>query len=136
MEIKVTFPGGKKVNAEFDGFIVRTDQKVKDGGENSAPSPYDYFLSSLGTCAGIYVLSFCQERKIPTDEISLVQRLEYGKRENGKTFIEKILIEIMVPPGFPEKYHKALIKVADQCAVKKTIMNPPIIEVQTTVITG
>ena len=136
IEIKITFPGGKKVNAEFNGFIVRTDQPVKEGGENSAPAPYDYFLSSLGTCAGIYVLSFCQERKIPTGDISLVQRIEYGKREDGRTFIEKILLEIMVPPAFPEKYHKALIKVADQCAVKKTIMNPPPIEVKATVITG
>lgn len=109
---------------------------MKDGGENSAPAPYDYFLSSLGTCAGIYVLSFCQERKIPTEEISLVQRLEYGKRENGKTFLEKIVLDIIVPPAFPEKYHRALIKVADECAVKKTIMHPPIIEVKTTVITG
>jgi len=42
----------------------------------------------------------------------------------------------MVPPAFPEKYHKALIKVADQCAVKRTIMNPPKIEVKTTVKAG
>ena len=124
------------MDAEFNGFVVRTDQKVKDGGENSAPSPYEYFLSSLGTCAGIYVLSFCQERKIPTDEIFLVQRLEYGKREDGKTFLEKIVLEIMVPQAFPEKYHRALIKVADQCAVKKTIMHPPAIEVKTLVKAG
>jgi len=124
------------VNAEFNGFIVRTDQRVKEGGENSAPSPYEYFLSSLATCAGIYVLSFCQERKIPTEGISLVQRLEYGKKEDGKPFLEKIVLEIIVPPEFPEKYHKALIKVADQCAVKKTIMNPPKIEVKTTVKAG
>ncbi len=124
------------MNAEFNGFVVRTDQPLKEGGENSAPPPYDYFLSSLGTCAGIYVLSFCQERKIPTEGIFLVQRIEYGKRENGKTFLEKIVLEIMVPPEFPEKYHSALIKVADQCAVKKTIMNPPPIEVKTVVTTG
>lgn len=124
------------MNAEFNGFIVRTDQRVKEGGENSAPSPYEYFLSSLATCAGIYVLSFCQERKIPTEGISLVQRLEYGKKEDGKPFLEKIVLEIIVPPEFPEKYHKALIKVADQCAVKKTIMNPPKIEVKTTVKAG
>jgi putative redox protein len=133
VEIKISFPGGKKVNAEIDGFIIHTDQPPKYGGDGSAPSPFDHFLASIGTCAGIYVLSFCQERKIPAENISLVQRLEYGKTPEGKTFIEKIVIDIIVPPGFPEKYHKALIKVADQCAVKKAIMKPPAFEVKTTV---
>jgi len=133
MEMKVTFPGGKRVDAEFNGFTIHTDQPAKCGGMNSAPSPFDHFLASIATCAGIYVLRFCEERKIPTEHVSLVQRLEYGKKEDGKTFIDKIIIEILVPPDFPEKYHKALIKVADQCAVKKAIMNPPKFEVKTMV---
>jgi ribosomal protein S12 methylthiotransferase accessory factor len=82
------------------------------------------------------VLSFCENRKIPTEHISLIQRLEYGKTDEGKMFLEKIIIEIIVPSGFPEKYHGALIKVADQCAVKKTIMNPPKFEVKTIVQQG
>lgn len=133
IEIKITFSGKKRVDAEFNGFTIRTDQPAKYGGEGSAPSPFDHFLASIGTCAGIYVLSFCEERKIPTEHISLVQRLEYGKTDDGKVFIDKIVIEIIVPPTFPEKYHKALVKVADQCAVKKAIMNPPKFEVKTTV---
>lgn len=47
--------------------------------------------------------------------------------------LTKIILEIIVPPEFPEKYHKALIKVVDQCAVKKTIMNPPQFEIKTVV---
>ena len=133
MEIKISFPGGKRVDAEFNGFTIRTDQPAKYGGASSAPSPFDHFLASIATCAGIYVLSFCQERKLPTEHVSLVQRLEHGEKEGGKTFIDKIVIEIIVPPSFPEKYHKALIKVADECAVKKAIMNPPKFEVKTTV---
>jgi len=65
-----------------------------------------------------------------------VQRLEYGKTAGGKTFIEKIVIEIIVPSSFPEKYHGSLQKVADQCAVKKAILNPPKFEVMTSVSKG
>ena len=133
MEIKITFPGDKKVNAEFDGFVIKTDQPAKYGGENSAPSPYDYFLASIGTCAGFYILSFCDKHKIPTENISLVQRIEYGRTTDGKTFLERIVIEILVPSGFPEKYHNALTKAAESCAVKKTIMNPPKFEIRTAV---
>ncbi|HKZ56163.1 MAG TPA: OsmC family protein [Thermodesulfovibrionales bacterium] len=130
MEIKITFTGGKKVNAEIDGMVIPTDQPRKYGGEGSAPTPYDHFLASIGTCAGIYVLSFCEERKISTDRISLVERFETEKR-GDKVVLTKIILEVIVPPEFPEKYHNALIKVIDQCAVKKTIMNPPKFAIRT-----
>jgi ribosomal protein S12 methylthiotransferase accessory factor len=132
MEIKITFTGGKKVNAEIDGMVIPTDQPRKYGGEGSAPTPYDHFLASIGTCAGIYVLSFCEERKISTDRISLVERFETEKR-GDKVVLTKIILEVIVPPEFPEKYHNALIKVIDQCAVKKTIMNPPKFDIRTIV---
>jgi putative redox protein len=132
MDITITFPGGKKVNAEVNGMVIPTDQPKLQGGDNSAPSPFLHFLASIGTCAGIYVLSFCQERKIPTDRITLSERLEYTTVD-GKSTLSKNVLDINVPPDFPEKYHKALIKVADQCAVKKTMMNPPLFEIKTVV---
>lgn len=133
MEITISFPGGKKVNAEFNGMVVKTDQPAKYGGEGSAPSPFEYFLASIGTCAGIFVLSFCQERKIPTEGLSIKQRIEYVPNEAGKPVLDTIALDIHVPADFPQKYHNALIKVADQCAVKKTIANPPKFEVKTVV---
>jgi ribosomal protein S12 methylthiotransferase accessory factor len=132
IEIKITFPGGKKVNAEINGIVITTDQPVRYGGEGSAPSPFEHFLASIGTCAGIYVLGFCEERKISTESISLIERLAYEKKED-KVVLTKIILEIIVPPEFPEKYHKALIKVVDQCAVKKAILDPPQFQIQTVV---
>lgn len=132
MDITITFPGGKKVNAEVNGMVIPTDQPKLQGGDGTAPSPFAHFLASIGTCAGIYVLSFCQERKIPTDKITLTERLEYTT-DDGKSKLSKIVLEINVPPDFPEKYRNALIKVADQCAVKKTMMNPPQFEINTVV---
>lgn len=132
MDITITFPGGKKVNAEVNGMIIPTDQPKLQGGDNSAPSPFAHFLASIGTCAGIYVLSFCQERKIPTDRITITERLEYST-EDGKSKLSTIVLDINVPPDFPEKYRNALIKVADQCAVKKAMMNPPRFEIKTVV---
>ncbi len=133
MDITITFPGGKKVNAEVNGMVITTDQPKLEGGEGSAPSPYLHFLASIGTCAGIYVLGFCKERGIPTEKITLTERLEYATTPEGKSFLDTIAIDINVPPDFPEKYHKALIKVADQCAVKKSILHPPKFAINTVV---
>jgi ribosomal protein S12 methylthiotransferase accessory factor len=121
-KIKVTFPGGKRVNAEYKGFLIETDQPVYSGGEGKAPAPIDLFIASIATCAGWYVLSFCQSRKIPTEGSSV----EISTERNPQTKrIEKITIDIQLPPEFPEKYQNAVIKAVDLCAVKVHILNPP-----------
>jgi len=128
--MNVSFPGGKRVNASYDGFEIATDQAVDSGGEGSAPEPYDYFLASLATCAGIYVLGFCQKRDIPYDGISLSQSWE---REEKTKRLSNVRIAIEVPADFPEKYHRALVRAASQCSVKKTLENPPEFVVETVV---
>jgi ribosomal protein S12 methylthiotransferase accessory factor len=133
MEITITFPGNKKVNAEVNGQVIATDQPVSQGGDGTAPSPFAHFLASIGTCAGIYVLSFCRERNIPTENIAITERLVYAADAEGKSHLDTIELDIKVPPDFPEKYRNALIKVADQCAVKKTILHPPKFKIETIV---
>ncbi len=59
MRIDVTFPGQKRVAARVGSFVIATDQPPSLGGANTAPAPYDLFLASVATCAGIYALSFC-----------------------------------------------------------------------------
>ena len=127
----ITSGGGKKVNAEYRGFTIETDQSVLGGGEGSAPEPYSLFLASLGTCAGIYVYSFCQKRNIPTDHVRIIQTRH--RQEDG-TGAGRISLEIEVPEDFPEKYRKALVEAANLCAVKKTIQNPPDFEISTKVV--
>ncbi|PKK89511.1 MAG: osmotically inducible protein OsmC [Candidatus Wallbacteria bacterium HGW-Wallbacteria-1] len=122
--IKVFFPGGKKVEARTGNFSLMTDQPASNGGEGSAPSPFDLFLSSLATCAGYFIKSFLDSRELSSDGISITQKVQWG--ENG---LEKILIHVEVPENFPEKYHKALIKAANQCSVKRVLASPPEIEV-------
>jgi ribosomal protein S12 methylthiotransferase accessory factor len=129
----VSFPGGKRVDASYEGFEIKTDQCVDSGGEGSAPEPFDYFLASLATCAGIYVLGFCQKRDIPYDGISLSQ--SWNRDEKTKR-LTSVRISIEVPAGFPDKYHKALVRAASQCSVKKTLENPPEFVVETVTVAG
>lgn len=130
MEMIIDFPGGARVDAHFGPYTVKTDQPSPSG-EASAPTPFAVFLSSLGTCAGIYVLGFCQQRGLPTEGIRIVQRVQSNPMTG---MAEKIDLEIQVPPSFPQKYYDALIRAADQCKVKKTIENPPKFNVFTQVV--
>jgi putative redox protein len=120
--MEITFDGGKVVTAHSHGHIIKTDQPVSGGGGNTAPAPFELFLASIGTCAGIYVKSFCDNRQIPTDKIKILQHTKYDE-ESGLPV--NITIEIQLPSDFPEKYKASVISVAGLCKVKKSILSPP-----------
>ncbi len=121
MEMEIVFPGGERVDAYYRGFVIKTDQSHGED-PGSAPQPFDLFLASIGTCSGIYVLSFCSNRGIPTDRIKLIQRVE---RDKQTRMIKTISIEIQLPADFPEKYKQAVIRSAGLCSVKKHLYQPP-----------
>ncbi len=125
MEILVDFPGGQRVDAHYRGLDVRSNQ------DGSDPSPFELFLVSLATCAGFYVMSFCQQRGLPTEGIQVVERMV---RNPITRHLDQIDIEIQVPETFPAQYRDALIKSANTCAVKKAIENPPKFNTYTKVV--
>jgi ribosomal protein S12 methylthiotransferase accessory factor len=128
--MEVTFPGNKRVLAEFGGFRVETDQSPAQGGDGSAPAPFDLFLASLATCAGVYMLSFMQQRGLSTERAGVTLDAE---RNPDTGMIEQITIELRLPPSFPEKYRSAVHRAVDLCAVKKHLQQPPAIQVSTTI---
>lgn len=131
MEFKITLGGNKRVDAHMGEFTIKTDQSKDSGGDASAPEPYALFLASIGTCAGIYVVYFCETRSIPTDGIELVQSVDFEPDPPHR--LRKVTIDIHVPDSFPQKYRKPLARAASSCTVKKTILNPPEFDVKTVV---
>lgn len=126
--MEITFDGGKVITAHSHGHIIRTDQTIDNGGGNSAPAPFDIFLASIGTCAGIYVKSFCDNRGINADNIKIIQSHQWDEKTGLPVNIK---LDIKLPADFPEKYKDSLIHVAELCKVKKSIASPPKFEIIT-----
>jgi ribosomal protein S12 methylthiotransferase accessory factor len=124
MEMEIVFPGGARVNAVMGNLVINTNQ------DGTAPAPFGLFLASIGTCAGIYVLSFCQQRGLPTDNLRIVQRMSTNPLTR---MVEEVELDIQLPPDFPAKYREAVIRSAEMCAVKKHLENPPVFNVHTSV---
>ncbi len=128
MEMEITFPGGARVDAQFGPYTVYTDQPPMGGGQGSAPTPFAVFLASIGTCAGIYVLGFLRQRGLPTEGVSIRQRM-HSNPATG--MVSQIDLEIQVPEDFPEKYKDSLVRSAELCAVKKHFETPPSFNIRT-----
>ena len=131
MDMIIDFPGGARVDAHYGPYTIRTDQPPAGGGRGEAPTPFSLFLASMGTCAGIYVLGFCQQRNLPTDGIRIIQRVN---RSMQTGLIGEVELEIQVPSNFPEKYHSSLVRAAQLCAVKKHLEHPPTFAISTKVL--
>ncbi len=126
--MQIEFPGGSRVDALQDGFRIRTDQPAVAGGGGTAPSPFDLFVGSIGTCAGLYVLRFFQQRNLDTSGLGLSVTPEWDRE---RKLVARIRIEITLPPAFPEKYREAVVRAVDQCTVKRHLAEPPGFEVVT-----
>lgn len=124
-DITVRLTGARRVEARVGRHVVQTDQPTDNGGEDSAPSPFDLFLASIGTCAGIFIQGFCAQRNIPYEEIQLLERPTFG--DDG--VLTSIDLEVRLPAGFPQKYREAVVKVAEQCSVKKALAKQPAFQV-------
>ena len=123
MHMAIDFPGGSRVDAHFGPFTVATDQPP----EATAPSPFAMFLASIGTCAGIYVLGFCQQRGLPTEGLRITETTHAA----ADGMVDRIDLDVQLPADFPDKYREAVVRAADQCTVKKHLLQPPAIGITT-----
>ena len=130
MEMKVYFPGGKRVHAEYGAHTIETDQPVHGGGDGSAPAPFDLFMASIGTCAGIYALGFMQQRGIDPTGSSITMS---SQTDPTIGLITRIDLDLKLPGGFPEKYKAAVVNAMNLCAVKKHLQRPPEFQITTSV---
>ncbi len=126
--MKVSFPGNLRVDAGYKGFTIETDQPVSAGGDGSAPAPFDLFLASLGTCAGIFMLAFMKQRGIDPAGSGVLMTTEADPEKGG---IGRIAFDLQLPDGFPEKYEAAIVRAVDQCTVKRHLADPPTFSVAT-----
>lgn len=122
MKFEVSFPGGMKVNAQYRGHTIATDQPVAAGGTDTAVAPFDLFLASIATCAGFYAMRFCEQRSIATTGLNLTLEPVRDEQTHRLTTVR---LELTLPDGFPEKYRDAIVRAVDQCAVKRALADPP-----------
>ena len=131
-ELIVTLPGGRRVDAQVGEHLIHTDQPRDNGGEDLAPSPFQLFLAAIGTCAGIFVQGFCANRGLSTEGVRIVERPHY----DAHGVLADVELELQLPAGFPSKYREPLVRVIEQCSVKRAIQNHPIFPVKATVAGG
>ena len=125
--IKVEFAGGKRIDARVGEFHIQTDQPARYGGDAQAPAPFELFLASIATCAGIFAWNFCEMRKLSTEGLALEM---VCIDDEQKKMIGEVQFHLTLPEGFPDKYRAGIVRAMQQCAVKKHMQEAPAFSVE------
>ncbi len=123
--MQLSFPGNKRVDVNWDAMTVHTDQRIRSGGDESAPQPFDLFFASIAACAGIGALEFCQENGFSSDQLGLELVAEFDPEARR---YHHVRIEVTPPPGMSADMVEALLAETDDCTVKKHILQSPTFE--------
>jgi ribosomal protein S12 methylthiotransferase accessory factor len=125
MEMEIHFPGGQRIETQFKGTTITVGSDIDDV---PGLEPLDLFFTSLGLCAGKYVMEFCRTRDIDYGDTKILLSTEWDEKKKMHT---RVLIRIQLPEEFPEKYTKALIRAVELCSVKQHIFKPPAFDIET-----
>ena len=120
--VKVNFLDNLRLESKFEEFTVNTDQPIRYKGDGSAPSPFDYFLTSSVLCASYFVLTYCRANKIPTEDIHLSQNNIIDPENRYK---QTLHIQVELPESISQEHYKGILNAIDRCTVKKVIQQGP-----------
>lgn len=126
MDIKVRCLGAKKFEMTTRGHKVFSDQPVDNGGVDSAMTPPELFLSSLGACAAYYAAEYLRARGLPDEGLEIHVTGEKGDRP---TRIVSLQFEV-VAPGLNQRHRDGILRAVDACFLKHTLNKPPVMEVK------
>lgn len=129
MQAEVTFPEPTRIRARSKGLTVEVGPPPDHGGDPEAYGPFDILLCSLATCTGFQVADFLRQRGFDTATAGV--RIE-AERGDDSHLLERVDIQITVPPDFPAKYQDAIVRAAGLCFIKQQLGQKP--QMTTTVV--
>ena len=124
--IKVAYVGGDRLQIEVRGHELFTDQPVDDGGDDTAPTPTEVFVSSLAACIAFYAERFLRRNNLSTQGLSVVS--DYKWAENPHRVGE---IDLVVHArGLTSEKQAAFMRVIEHCTVHNTLLHPPAVRLR------
>ena len=120
--LRVEHRGGDQFDINVRGHVVRVDQAVKDGGDDTAPTPTELFIASLASCVAFYARRYLARHNLPTEGLAVEATFEMGARPARVSGID---IRLIVPDGVPAERLDPLLAVATHCTVHNTLATTP-----------
>lgn len=123
---EVTLVEGARMRAKVGDLEYSFDLPERLGGQNTAPTPTECFVTSIAACELFYAYRFLERRGVPTEGATATVTWESSPKA-----IEKVRVELRVPGGLDAKLSEGCHKMARSCFVTQSLEGG--IEVETVV---
>jgi LmbE family N-acetylglucosaminyl deacetylase/uncharacterized OsmC-like protein len=120
--MRVEHRGGDTFDISVRGHTITVDQPVKDGGDDTAPTPTELFIASLASCVAFYARRFLARHNLPTEGLAVEATFDMGSRPAR---VSGITMRLIVPDGVPAERRDPLLAVATHCTVHNTLASRP-----------
>jgi len=124
--IEVRHEGGDRFSIEVRGHQLVVDQPVVDGGEDTAPTPTELFVASLGSCVAFYARRYLIRHQLPTHGLAVTAHYTMGSRPAR---VDAIELDLTIPHGVSAERRKSLFAVVSHCTVHNTLTDPPVVTI-------
>lgn len=100
-----------------------TDLPKSLGGDDSAPSPHDYFDAALASCKALTVRLYAQKKDIPLTGVTVEVTHNSDQEQKG---IYTLNVKMTLKGVLTDAQREELHRVADKCPVHKLMTSAEI----------
>jgi putative redox protein len=128
--ITVRTEQGYRTAIEIRHHTVMADELIQDGGTDTAPTPMEILLGTVGACIAVTTQAYAQRKGWPLQGVSVTLDMQRIKREDypnyagDAAFVHEIREEIRFEGALTEEQKARLLSVAGKCPVHLTLENP------------
>lgn len=127
MEVKVTHEGNARFQIQARQHVILSDQPLDNGGDDTAMTPPELFLASLGSCAAYYAAQFLKSRKLPLEGLEVTVQAE-KLREPAR--LGNFIIQVKTPASLTDDQTLAMDRTVHRCLIHQTMLHVPSIEIE------
>jgi uncharacterized OsmC-like protein len=119
--------GGDKYAIDIRGHRVHVDQPLNAGGDDTAPTPTELFVASLGLCVAFHAGRFLDRHGI--DRAGLAVHATWRMAEGRPTRVGQIAVTVTPPHAMPSERLPAFLAVTKGCTVHHSLAQPPTVDI-------
>lgn len=122
MEVVINHLGDVQFEVKARNHTVYCDQPVEAGGYDEGMTPPEFFLASLGACAGYYAANYVKGHRLPTQGLRIRVTAEKAK---APARLDDLRIIVEYPEALDARHREGLLKAVHACLILNTLLSPP-----------
>ncbi len=127
MEVKVSHTGQVQFKIQSRSHTIHCDQPVDNGGEDTAMTPPELMLASLGSCAAFYAVQYLKTRNLAETGVEVSVTAEKLK---GPARLGNFKIRVEYPVVLDQAHTEGLMRSVKHCLIHNTLLAPPEISIE------